>query len=123
MFLTYSLSTSRGKVRFFLGDTVIDRGPRPDKRNFTDEEIDYLLTAAGSLTKAVAAGFEILASEWTSYNLSEREGDVDFDAKGLADVYAKRAREWQTKVDEADSGGGLGAGVVTLDFMQKEDAT
>lgn len=124
MAFTYDLTTNRGIVRFNLGDTVQNAGPRPDKRNFTDAEIDYLIaTETDGNTAATALGLEILASEWAAYNLSEREGEVTYDAKGLADFYRKLANEWRNKPDGGTGGGSLSAGVLTLDFMEKGDDT
>lgn len=98
MSFTYSLATDRGKIRLNLGDTVQNKGPRPDKRNFSDDEIDYFVSSeSDNVEAATARGFETLASEWTSYSLSEREGDVSFDAKGMANLYKARAGEWWGK--------------------------
>lgn len=122
MAFTYDLTTDRGKVRLNLGDTVTNAGPRPDKRNFTDAEIDHFIdTETDGLTAATAFGFEILASEWMAYSIAEREGEVSFDAKGLADSYMTIAKDWRSKPDGGDSGGTLKAGVIVHDFMEKGD--
>lgn len=124
MAFTYDLTTNRGKVRFNLGDTVENQGPRPDKRNFTDAEIDYLIdTETDGNTAATAYGFEILASEWASYALAEREGETNFDAKEVSDQYIDIAQEWRNKPDGGTGGGSISAGVLTLDFIEKGDDT
>ena len=100
MAFTYDedLTTGRDKVRFDLGDTREGQGPRPDGRNFSDKEIAHLVsTETANLGAAVAKGFETLVSEWTSYALSEREGDVAMDAKEVAKEFSKRAAEWREK--------------------------
>jgi hypothetical protein len=124
MAFTYNLATNRGVVRFNIGDTVENSGPRPDKRNFSDEEIDYLIsTETEGNTAATALGFETLASEWAAYTLSEREGEVSFDAKEVSDQYLSIAQEWRNKPGGGTGGGSISAGVITLDFMEKGDDT
>lgn len=119
--ITYDLTTDAGKVRLHLGDTVDGVGPRPDKRNFSDAEITYLLAAETTVTAAVALGFETLSGEWAAYSIQEREGDVSYDAKGLAEVYAELADDWRDKPDGGNGSGTLQAGVIALDFMAKGD--
>lgn len=123
MAFTYNLSTDRGKVRLALGDSVENKGPRPRKTNFSDEEIDYFLTTqSNGINKSVAMGLNLLGNEWLSYSIAEKEGDIDYDAKGLADSYFKRAKELSITPD-GGAVGELGAGVITLDFIQKGEAT
>ena len=124
MTFTYvgDLSTNLDKARFFLGDTVQNSGPRPDKRNFSDEEIGAIITLASVLTKGIALCFQALASEWTAYANMQREENLWFDARETADKFLKLAKDWQTKDEVTDGVGTLGAGVVTLDFMQKGSA-
>jgi hypothetical protein len=117
---TYDLTTDRGVIRLNLGDTVENAGPRPDKRNFSDAEIDYLLaTETAGTTAATALGFEILASEWGAYTIGEREGEVSFDAKEVSDQYFGLADYWRSKPDGGTGGKSLTGGVLTLDFMEK----
>jgi hypothetical protein len=124
MAFTYDLTTDRGIVRLNLGDTVENSGPRPDKRNFSDEEIDYLLsTETEGTTAATALGFEILANEWAAYTIAEREGEVSFDAKEVSDQYLQIASEWRNRPGGGTGGKSLSAGVITLDFMEKGDDT
>lgn len=120
MAFTYDLTTDRGKTRIWLGDTVEDKGPRPRKTNYSDAEIDYLLSSqSGSVNKAIAAGFDLLAGEWMSYSIQEREGDVSYDAKGLADRYKELAKDWWAKPDDGSSASSLQAGVILMDFAEK----
>lgn len=108
---TDALTTSRDKVRLRTGDTQQNAGPRPDKRNFSDEEITFILSEEDSrVNGAIAHTFEILSSEWGAYNLSERKGETQFDAKELADYYAALAKFWRKKpggASEAELSGGL----------------
>lgn len=124
MAFTYNLTTNLGKVRLNLGDTVENSGPRPDKRNFADAEVEHFIsTETAGNTAATAFGFEILASEWGSYAISEREGEVSFDAKEVSEQYLDIAQEWRNKPDGGTGGRSLQAGVLTLDFMEKGDDT
>ena len=113
MAFTYSeaLTTDRDKVRFRIGDTQLDVGPRPDKRNFSDAEITFVISEeSDQVNGAIAHCFEILASEWSSYALSEKEGEVQFDAKEVAENYRKQAEDWREKPgggDEAERSASL----------------
>lgn len=61
MTFSYDLDEDIGKLRLEIGDTVIDIGVKPDETNFTDEELNYLLTEEGSIGRAAARACEILA--------------------------------------------------------------
>lgn len=122
MSFTYSdaLTTDRDKIRLRIGDTQQDAGPKPDKRNFSDAEITFILSEESNLVNgAIAHIFEILANEWTAYAISEKEGEVSLDAKAVADEFHKRAAEWRKKADSGDGVKALQAGVIALDFMEK----
>ncbi len=92
-----ALTEDRDKVRLDIGDTQENTGPRPDKRNFSDEEIAFLLTDEGSVVGAIGHAFEILAAEWESYSIQEREGEISYDAKQKAQDYDKRAEKFPHK--------------------------
>ena len=68
-------------------------------------------------------GFEILSSEWTSYTLAEREGEVSFDAKEVADNYTDIANDWRNKPGGGEGSGILTGGKIIQDFMEKGDDT
>ena len=121
MTFTYleALSVSRDKIRLRVGDTQENSGPRPDKRNFSNEELTFILSEEDArVNGAIAHCFEILAAEWSSYALSEREADLAFNASEVAENMRKQAAIWRKKpggADEAERSGGL----VTL---TREDA-
>lgn len=53
------------KIRLAIDDTVEDKGPRPDARNFSDEEILSVYADEGDSTdRAVANMLEKLSSAW-----------------------------------------------------------
>jgi hypothetical protein len=95
---TDALTTDRDKIRLRTGDTQSAAGPRPDKRNFTDEEITFILSEeSASVAGAIAHTFEILANEWSAWAIHEREGEVSMDAKEVAENFRKQAALWRSK--------------------------
>jgi hypothetical protein len=96
MTVTYlgTLATERDKVRFHLGDTAEDAGPRPADANFTDAEIDGLITAEGSWQRAVAAGFERLAAEWTRFPSFRETNGLSLNRSDIAKGYREQAETW-----------------------------
>lgn len=125
--MTYSyseaLTANKDKIRLRIGDTVEDNGPRPDRRNFSDEELTFVLSEETTVSASIAHCLEILANEWTAYDLSEKNDLIGFDAKGLAEEYRNQAAVWRRKAAgiSEDGLGTLEAGVINLDFMQKDD--
>ena len=111
MAFTYlgTLATSRDKVRFYLGDKTENAGPLPSDANFTDAEIDGLISAEGSWQKAVAAGFETLAARWRRYPDFRADG-LSVNRTDIADGYLAQAKEWRRTYGR---GGGAGSRAVT----------
>jgi hypothetical protein len=95
-----ALATNRDKVRFHLQDTVTGSGPKPGDVNFTDDEINGLVTAEGSWQRAVAAGFEILASAWMRYP-SFRTDAIGFNRSDIAKGYQEQAKSWRNRFGTA----------------------
>jgi hypothetical protein len=62
-----SLATSKDRVRFQIGDTDPEAGPRPDSKTFSNEEIEAVIALEGTWQRAVAALFEVLAAEWRQH--------------------------------------------------------
>ena len=96
MAITYEgdLSTSLDKVRFYLNDKVSGDGPLPAKANFTDNELNGLITNEGSWQKAVAGAFEILASAWATY-ADIQVGSRRESLSQIAASYQKQAENWR----------------------------
>ena len=96
MAFTYvgDLSTNRDNVRTYLQDITADAGPLPADANFSDAQIDGLITAEGSWQRAVAAGFEILAAAWMRYPSHEADG-LRFSGSDIAKGYQEQAKEWR----------------------------
>lgn len=116
MSFTYNeaLTTDRDKVRFRIGDTQANAGPRPDKRNFSDAEIAFVLSEEGSrVNGAIAHSFEILASEWTAWALRDKEGETEIDAKEVSSYYSELALTWRAKLG-GSSEAERSIGIITL---------
>ena len=96
MAFTYlgTLATDRDWVRFKLGDTTVDAGPRPADANFTDAEIDGLISEEGDRNRAVAAGFERLVAEWTRYPTFKADG-LSLNRSDVAKGYQALADKWR----------------------------
>ena len=92
-----SLSTDRDKVRFFIGDTVSGSGPKPSGVNLSNEEIDALVTLAGSWQSAAALACRALASSWMNEANSVKIGTYSV-------TYTDRAKMYTTKAQELEGG-------------------
>lgn len=133
MAFTYTLTTDRGALRLSIGDTIEFAGPRPTQgsggsaqTNFSDDEIDYFLANGGgsdAVISGAALGFEILASEWTSYALSEKDGATGnmMNATQTAGTFADRANEWRAKPGGGTGSNALQSGLIDYNFQQKGD--
>ncbi len=98
MAFTYlgTLATDRDKVRFYIQDKTENSGPLPSDGNFTDAEIDGLLTAEGNWEQAVAAAFEALEAAWAGY-ADWQVGPRRESASQIAERYAQKAEVWRDK--------------------------
>ncbi len=80
------------KVRFEIGDTVLNKGPRPDDSNFSDEEIEYKLTEYGNAVAATAAALcDVLATAWAK-EATTKTGDIQENLTDISKQYAERAK-------------------------------
>ena len=106
MTVTYldTLATDRDRVRFAIGDTIEDSGPKPEDANYSDEELAGLMAIEGTWQRATASAFENLASLWARH--------VDFSADGMsaslsnvAEQYRASAKEWRQKYGGGSTSG------------------
>ena len=114
MAFTYdaTLASDRGRVRFYLQDTLASDGPKPADVNFLDSEIDGLIAAEGSWQRAVAAGLEVLAAAWRKYP-SYKSDDLSMSSSDIADGYAEDAKVWRDNFGSAGSASTAGSRAVT----------
>lgn len=122
MAFTYddTLSAGRDKVRFALQDTAIDEGPKPSGGNFTDNEIDGLVTLEGEWQRAVAAGFEALAAIWTQY-ADLTEGPHRETLSQIAEGHRKSAALWRARSGSATPA--RVAGIIKVDGYSDDVAS
>jgi hypothetical protein len=117
--ITYSgsLATDQEKVRFYIGDTVDSAGPKPSDGNFTDAELNALISLEGSWQRAVAACFEALASLWAKQVNFSADG-VSASNSDVAKQYQASALEWRKK---HGGSGGTGSRSVTRQDGYSDD--
>jgi len=98
MAFTYlgTLATDLDKVRFYLQDVTSGSGPKPADANFTDAELSGLISAEGIWQRAVAAGFETLASAWGKYVTTSHDG-LSHSGSDRYQHYAGLAKEWRAR--------------------------
>jgi hypothetical protein len=96
MAFTYigDLSTDRDSVRFYLQDVTDGSGPRPGDANFSDAEIDGLISLAGSWQRAVAAALDALAVAWRRYPTFKADG-LSLNRTDIANGFEAQAKEWR----------------------------
>lgn len=75
---TYDITTTVGQIRLIIGDTDID--PTSDAV-FTDEELAYFYTTAGSVNLAAAMALKAWAVKYTASPDSEKIGDYAYTQK------------------------------------------
>jgi hypothetical protein len=96
MTFTYAgtLTTDLDLVRFHIGDTADGDGPRPGSTsNYTDAELEAIITAEGGWGRASARMLEVLSNEWTAEAGRVAVADYSEDYTKRAELYAERARE------------------------------
>lgn len=120
MTLTYTTGTDLGRLRFAIGDTTSDAGPLPGATtNFTDAELNDLITTEGTWQKAVAGACEILANRWAIAPTFSADG-MSVSRSDIARMWAQQAIEWRKKY-----GGGYqtGSSAVTRADAFSDDVT
>ena len=102
MAFTYlgTLATNRDRVRFHIGDVTENSGPRPADANFSDAEIDALISDEGTWQRAVASCFERLAAEWTRYPNFKADG-LSLNRTDIAKGYREDAKTWRAEYGAA----------------------
>jgi len=124
MAFTYDITTTTGRIRRLIGDTVEDAGPLPEEpSNFNDDEIAFFYESEGShIQRGAAAGLEALSSAWAAHEGRYRSGPEDEESSASA-AYAANAAQlrmvygWNKAADDAASAqaGGFSVGVRRTD--------
>ena len=87
--------TQTQRLQLYLGDTIIDKGPRPDGLNYSPDELAEFTSQGGNLNGSVIIGLLTLAGEWSSFALLTQEEGVQFSAISVANNYRKQADEYR----------------------------
>lgn len=116
MAFTYigDLSTDLDKIRFRIQDTVENSGPKPLNGNFTDEEINGLLTIEGTVGRTEAALYETLESAWANY-IDTEIGSRDEKQSQVAKRYAAKAARARK-----DYGYSEGNNIITIGMFDED---
>ena len=93
---TEAISTDRDRVRYHIRDIEEGHGPLPGDLNFTDAEIDDLVTQEGNWGRAVAGAFEILATAWRKYPTFQADS-FTISRSHISRGFADDAKEWRKK--------------------------
>ena len=103
MAFTYlgTLGTNLDRVRFNINDTVEDSGPRPADANYTDAELNGLITVEGSWQRAVAGGFERLAAEWMRFPSFKETNGLSLNRSDIAKGFLDIAGTWRAAFGQA----------------------
>lgn len=118
MTFTYdsTLATDLAKIRLRIQDTTASpSGIKPLGANFTDEEINSVYATEGTIPRAVAALYEILAVAWANY-VDTKIGPRDEKLSQAAARYDVLARQLRTQY-------GYGTTVtLSTGFVTRQDA-
>lgn len=115
MTFTYNgtLATDLDEIRFKIQDVTSGSGPLPGGTNFTDEEINGLLTHEGTVERTVAALYEALATRWSIY-VDTRIGPRDEKLSQVAERYQNLAAKQRDEY-------GYGSDTLTTGFVTRVD--
>ena len=120
MTFTYlgDLSTDLDTIRFKVGDTVSGSGIKPNGGNFTDEEINGLLTLEGNVNFTIGAIYKANANAWANY-VDTRIGPRDEKLSQARDYWMKVSKKWD---DENGTSSTSSVTVGTINFgIDEED--
>jgi len=89
-------STASGKdyVRFRIRDNIENSGPLPSDENFSNEELEMIITEEGSWQRAVAACYEALSSAWAKHPSFTADG-LAISQSHIAAKYDQMASRWR----------------------------
>jgi hypothetical protein len=103
MTFTYNISATVAttllvaKVRLEIGDSSLGAGVRPDRTNFTDEEIAiWLAETSNDYHLAAARAFEVLAGVWASAAHTTSRPQAD-SFMGVSENYRKQAAQLRSQ--------------------------
>jgi len=119
---TYDTATDIGKIRFAIGDVTSGAGIKPDGTNFSDEEIQLLLTREGNWGAAAAACCETL-SVWYARVVNISVGPRREDLGAIRQAYVDLAAQFRKQYGGGGVAHGFSAGVVRVDGYSQDVAS
>lgn len=118
---TGTLATDLDFIRFKIGDRTASSGPLPGTgtaTNFTDEEINGLLSEEGTKERTVAALYEMLGAAWARY-VDSKIGPRDEKLSQVSARYFALAKQWRD--DYGSSGSDLFVGYLNEGLNEPEE--
>lgn len=112
MAFTYDITTDRGKIRFYIGDVTSGAGPLPGGANYTDAEVDAVLTLCGSWQRAAIDLLRAAAVRWATKASSLSLGDYS-ESRQQAKTLSEMADKLEATLPGLWSEAGLGTSTVT----------
>lgn len=113
MSFSYRPDNDLGRLRLAIGDTIADGGPRPERRNYSDEELGVILAEGATWRAAVPVVLRLLSREWANMaDISIGEYSQRYGA--IAERYMRAAREAEDALSATgqQQSGGFVAGAV-----------
>lgn len=101
-----SLTSNVHRVRFHIGDTDPDNGPRPNNAIYSDQEIAAVLSYEGTWQRAVAAMFETLGAEWRLYPTFSAD-QFSLSSSHISRGYMEQAQHWRDQYGFSGGASGL----------------
>ena len=118
MAFNYDPTTDIGKTRLEIGDTDFGAGVKPSGKNFTDAEIQLLLTREGTWGRAAAAACEILARHWSRIPDSASTGSKIAGGRSRSNQQVAHFRDAAKELRQLHGGGNNGA--FSADFLRDD---
>jgi ribosomal protein S28E/S33 len=110
MAFTYDLATQVGQVRFLTADTDIDG------YDFEDAEVQYALTTTGSVRRASAMLYRVLAGNRSRMAVRVQRGPVTEDLTQLAKDLRAQADVWEAEADNYEDDGGCLQAIISPSY-------
>lgn len=102
------------RVRFHINDTENGSGPLPGDSNFTDSEIEDMISVEGDWRRAVAAGLERLSVAWRRHPTFQADG-VSISRSHISRGYLDEAKVWRRAYGYANGTRVKARGVIRVD--------
>lgn len=105
--------TDLDRIRFHVGDTMLNNGVKPNGQNLENEEITAVLAVELTWQQAVAGIFEMLAAAWATH-VDISLGDASFGRQTPSQRFEALAKRWRELYGNSNErqlvGGRIGLG-------------